>query len=149
VITGQTKGTAPQNVSLVFIDDSKSVDNLNITLSSKVPEMKYFEGPFTQKQFLCQDFVNIFAKKIGKIHLLRFWFKLQPFKLLGVKIDSRYIGQKWSKLTKIITFLTRSKKIGNFRENLQHHFSAKMGVFERQRPIFMKISANLFKKSQH
>jgi hypothetical protein len=24
-----------------------------------------------------------------------------------------------------------------------------MGVFERQRPIFMKISANLFKKSQH
>ncbi len=36
VITGQAKGSAPQNVSLVFIDDSKSVDNLNITLSSKV-----------------------------------------------------------------------------------------------------------------
>jgi len=36
VITGQSKGVVPQNVSLVFIDDSKSVDNLNITLSSKV-----------------------------------------------------------------------------------------------------------------
>lgn len=36
VITGQTKSSVPQNVSLVFIDDSKSVDNLNITLSSRV-----------------------------------------------------------------------------------------------------------------
>jgi hypothetical protein len=36
VITGQVKGSAPQNVSLVFVDDSKSVDNLNFTLSSKL-----------------------------------------------------------------------------------------------------------------
>ena len=36
VITGQAKGSVPQNVSLVFIDDSKTVDNLNITLSSRV-----------------------------------------------------------------------------------------------------------------
>ena len=44
VITGQAKGSAPQNVSLVFIDDSKSVDNLNITLSSKVLTLTYLFG---------------------------------------------------------------------------------------------------------
>jgi len=35
-ITGQPPNVVPQNISLVFIDDSKSVDNLNITLSSRV-----------------------------------------------------------------------------------------------------------------